>query len=261
MFQEKWFLGIFIVIILLGLITGIWLFKQNSVQAEQHSNEQHSNKDLIKSAWLHLGKENKTWSQKQQECETSLTEQGLRSIYCDVKQILDYNKLKEVSQLNVFRQGPHSNELNLKADQFGYYNQDFVIWLQKNLVPAAKDPAFKQVTQPLYERYLSKTARAFYKTHQVLMAQSNYLEEEQNAYLQHLDDRTLPELYLQEQFRGLADDLEAQGYDWYSANSAAGFWLRRKIDGTEGDFFLLLEKLIKTYDPELGGTEGASLKQ
>ncbi|NEO99936.1 MAG: hypothetical protein F6K58_14895 [Symploca sp. SIO2E9] len=86
------------------------------------------------------------------------------------------------------------------------------------------------------------------------MSQSSRLEAEQDAYLKHIENRTLPEFYLQEQFRDLADGLGAQGYDWYAANSAAGFWLRRKIDGTEGEFFLLLEKLIKTYDSDWGST-------
>ena len=39
------------------------------------------------------------------------------------------------------------------------------------------------------------------------------------------------------------------GDDWYLANTAGGFWVRRSIDGTDDQIFRLLTKLLQTFEP------------
>ena len=58
-----------------------------------------------------------------------------------------------------------------------------------------------------------------------------------------------PSSYLQERFRGYAEKRSAeQRGDFYNSVVACGFWVRRHIDGTDAEFFSILEKLLSTYD-------------
>ena len=223
----------------------------NAQYVEQIRGEKEE--ELIRAAWLGLNKSEMTWQEKLAECGTALTEQGLRSLYCDVKPFIDYRKLQIVSGLPIFRSGPHSRiKLNIYAPyRFGYYNPKFLKWLQKNIIPAEQDGSFKQQTQPIYEQKIRTTAKAFYATYQILLANSEKFEAIKHEYIEHLKNNTLPEIYLQEKFRWLSDYLATEGkYDWYAANTAGGFWVRRSIDGTDKEFFQLLRKLLKTYDQD-----------
>jgi hypothetical protein len=54
------------------------------------------------------------------------------------------------------------------------------------------------------------------------------------------------------------------GGDFYWGNvtaCAAGFWIRRSIDQTDGMFLNGLEKLLKTYDPDFISTQAKTLVQ
>ena len=52
--------------------------------------------------------------------------------------------------------------------------------------------------------------------------------------------------------RWLADYLTlAHDDDWYLAETAGGFWVRRSIDGTEAQVFRLVKKLLATFEPQV----------
>ena len=64
---------------------------------------------------------------------------------------------------------------------------------------------------------------------------------------------------LNEDCRWLADYLAnfqafQKGDDWYLANNAAGFWVRRSIDGTEAQVFGIVKKVLKTFEPSVLNT-------
>ncbi|WP_375506704.1 hypothetical protein [uncultured Nostoc sp.] len=259
------------------IIAGFTIFTLKSVQ----SSERGQPEEIIRSAWLGLNRSNATELEKYQECGTYLNV-GLRSLYCDIKPFIDYQKLRIVSGLPIFRK---DYNLTFKSEhEFGYYNPEFVKWLQKNIIVAEKKESFRQQTQSSYDTKIRDTARAFYTSYQILFASheefntfikqyqlvkkeyqlrldrgevnelrfnNNYEEFEviKREYFKHLESKTLPALYLQEKFRWLSDYLTTvENVDEYAANTSGGFWTRRSIDKTDKEFFRLLTKLLKTYD-------------
>jgi hypothetical protein len=55
---------------------------------------------------------------------------------------------------------------------------------------------------------------------------------------------------LQEDFRWLSDYLATErGDDWYLANTAGGFWVRRSLDGTEAQIFRMTKKILLAFEP------------
>jgi hypothetical protein len=145
---------------------------------------------------------------------------------------------------------------------------------------------FNAVSQLVYKNYIGPVARALYHSHEILFADAEaYRAFEQHYKLVKIDYLNNPptnelrfnsdpisfeqiksgyqtaleqgkplgsgtEEDLQEKFRWLSDYLAtARKDDWYLANTAGGFWVRRSIDGTEAQIFQLLTKLLKTFDP------------
>lgn len=151
------------------------------------------------------------------------------------------------------------------------------------------DSRFNQLTQAVYETYIKSLARALYHSHEILFANTQEFEKFKTRYeiagikyrerlerkevnesrfdnnvnlrsiedikadyLKRLGERIDPENgdFLQESYRWLADYLATEkNDDWYLANTAGGFWVRRSIDGTESQVFGLLRKLMKTFEP------------
>jgi hypothetical protein len=181
--------------------------------------------------------------------------------------------------------GPHETELNLNDKyRFGHYNPDFLQWLDKYIVPEGRDdPQYNRLTQLVYDTHIGPIARALYHSHKILFAdpatyrafetrfdivkkdyleklrrretQLSYFEKEvpkafesvKAAYLKSIEAKE-DELgfWLQEQFRWLSDYLAIDmGDDWYLANTAGGFWVRRDIDGTREQMFRLVRKCCK----------------
>ncbi|MBE9037577.1 ATP-binding protein [aff. Roholtiella sp. LEGE 12411] len=264
-----------------GLImTVLAIFAVSQLKSAQ-SAERGQREEIIRSAWLGLNRSDMTEPEKYQQCGTYLNV-GLRSLYCDIKPFIDYEKLKIVSGLPIFRKGYN---LTFQSEyEFGYYNPEFVKWLQENIIYAENNEIFRQQTQSFYDKKIRNTARASYRSYRILFAtpeefntfikfyqsaekeykerlyrrevntlmfQDNYetFEAIKREYLKHLENKTLPDGYIQEKFRWLSDYLSAvENIDWYAANTSGGFWTRRSIDGTNKEFFRLLTKLLETYD-------------
>ena len=223
----------------------------------QNQKEQ-STTATIKAAWLGLDKfnlKNNEYEKLFNQCQTIYADLGLRSLYCRVKPFINYQKLKEISELPVFVKGPHTDSLNLDANDFGYYNKNFVTWLRENINPGANDLGFRQLAQPLYDNYVQETARVFYKTHVELFNDYPSLEAVKNDYLQRIASYHDPfgefysvTGYFNKKFDAQVFNLWSEGYDELVVISAAGFWVRRSIDGTDKEFFRLLMELLETYD-------------
>ena len=144
------------------------------------------------------------------------------------------------------------------------------------------------VSRLVYKNYIGPVARALYHSHKILFADTvayQAFEQRYNAvkidYTNNPSNREIrfegepvpfeqiksgyqtaleqgkplgsgTEEDLQEKFRWLSDYLATdKNDDWYLANTAGGFWVRRSIDGTETQIFQLLTKLLKTFDPEV----------
>ncbi|NES64236.1 MAG: ATP-binding protein [Okeania sp. SIO2D1] len=262
--------------------------------------EQLRQQELVRSTWISL----KPIEINYEECGTWL-DYGLRYLYCRIKPFADYRKLIAISGLPIFRSGPHSDsELNFNADyEFGYYNPEFLNWIQENVIIDPGDNLLKQSIQSAYNDKIRVVARAFYQSHKILFANPEEFEAFKKKYRELLrtrktnvnmfsgdplefekikreyqnkiDNKTLPGcyfgeelspekcggMYLQEEFRWLADYLATQNEDSYEkiderenylylANVSGGFWVRRSMDGTEKQFFDMLTKLLSIYDKD-----------
>ena len=220
------------------------------------------------------------------DCRTYLDE-GFRYLYCRVRSIVSIEKVQSIAGISIFRPGgPHDKGLNLDdAHQFGHYNPEFLAWLNDYIIPQGMDNArFNMVSRLVYKNYIGPVARALYHSHKILFADTvadQAFEQRYNAvkidYTNNPSNREIrfegepvpfeqiksgyqtaleqgkplgsgTEEDLQEKFRWLSDYLATdKNDDWYLANTAGGFWVRRSIDGTEAQIFQLLTKLLKTF--------------
>lgn len=185
-----------------------------------------------------------------QDLGTWLPNRGLRGLYAKAQFAMNLAQLQKLSGHKIFGVGPHQNgKLHLtSANEFGHYNPAFIKWVTANGIPGGKNPKLRMELQPVYDKYLRRTARGFFVAHQNLMAQPARLKRVQARYLDLLDAEKDAGDFLQESFRPDADRLEKAGHDWYEVNVAHGFWVRRTIDGTADEFHILLATLLTTHD-------------
>jgi len=78
------------------------------------------------------------------------------------------------------------------------------------------------------------------------------IRDEYSELLERQDG--IPGLYFENKFFAVSDYLtNVMHDDWYMANTAGGFWVRRSIDGTEAQFFELVKKVLRTFEPQVLG--------
>lgn len=190
---------------------------------------------------------------------------GLRFQYAVLKDYASLEKIQEVAKLDVFNSGPHANGLNYASkNDFGHYNPAFVKKTFQTLKRVSKAPGFKKLGQKIYDGQLSGMAKSYYKAYQFINSSPKIPPYPRNSaeaptsldeVIQIYRNKMATEGedagdYIQEVFRPYSDSAEKADLDWYLSNVAAGFWVRRKMDGTYESFFELLEYVINTYDAE-----------
>ena len=211
------------------------------------------------------------------EEQTWLPEFGIRGLYCHVKDFLSYERLEALLSESIFAQGPHDGGvLNCKARwEFGYYNVDALNTLTEQVIlPSLTDVEFIAATQVSYDYYLKALARSYYAAYQFLATADaawvanpigvNYQDEEplyvdreliEASYLEHMEQQTLPDDFLQEVFREPTDRIvDESDPEWYNVNTAFGWWTRRSIDGSEQEFLRILELFLMSHDAEFWAT-------
>jgi hypothetical protein len=225
-----------------------------NAQAQILSQNQSNNSlNLIEETWQNFGQ---LYANPNQECpeeKTAIPQMGLRGLYCHIKPKINYQKLQELAGKPIFLKGPHSKtELNLDSKyEFGYYNPEFVQWFNNEVVGTiTKNPALVKATQPIYDQYIKNQVRSYYLVYLVINSSPRLREAQKLKYLELMETQTLPEMYLQEQFREFADEFASKDFSWYETNTAGGFWIRRSIDGTDQYFIEILDQLIEAFDPE-----------
>lgn len=185
--------------------------------------------------------------------QTWLPEYGMRGFYCHIKNGFNFAQLQSLVDMPIFLSGPHQNQqLDLTARySFGHYNPAFIHWLGNNIIPENPSPEFLQTTQAFYIAYIQSLARTYYLVYRILQLNPDYKEAEKQRYAQLIQSQELPEFYstsnyfdMQSNYAELAQYAEIE----FTVASAMTFWLRRLMDGTAGDFILVLKKLLKTYD-------------
>ena len=162
---------------------------------------------------------------------------------------------------------PGAFQADLLSDDFAHYETDFVEWLADNAIPGEDDPALRALTAPIYRAQFQRMARVYWLVYEDLTrggypgAAPPGVTRDYAVYLETgvlpasgadgvypgftmtaFSDRNLP----------LAERLAGPGGNvfgpLYEANTAVGFWLRRRADGSHAAFRDGLRRLLGTYD-------------
>ncbi len=199
---------------------------------------------------------------------------GVRGLACVAAQVVHPRTLLGRAGGQVFESGPHtanreSFQLDLSSERdFGRYNRAFVAWMIDNGIVGEGRPALRALTQPIYDGHLRQLARIYLLTFSDMAADgfpgstpagilSDYasflaggpIPEGAESYeggfsvlaFTELSETIVPRT-------GLRVDNEWTAK--YEANTAYGFWLRRRSDGTIGQWRDGLIRLLETYDAE-----------
>lgn len=154
----------------------------------------------------------------------------------------------------VFLKGPHKDEIDYNSAQFGYYNPEFVELVYHSLDTLLQDQTFKVGAQLLYNKHLKQLARTYY--HGYL-----FIHNRDKAVLKfNMDLDSLKLEYEQKMTNDMNFDSRPamtykflyamEGYDGSITNMVPGFWIRRFVDGTDDEFFNLLNLVIDNFDKE-----------
>ena len=193
---------------------------------------------------------------------------GTRGLACSAAQVVSPTAFVDRAPVAPFRSGPHTAtvsgvDLDLNAPAgFGHWDPQFVRWLTEAAIP--EGAAARAIAQPVYNRRVRRLARVFWLTHGDLTRKgfpdatpagplseyTRYLEAgaEPGASgfsvfdFTDLSDRQLPKLAL-----------PASVNEWeprYELNTAYGFWLRRRADGTHDEWLDGLRQLLTAFDAD-----------
>ncbi len=194
---------------------------------------------------------------------------GVRGIACAAGQVVPAPALVARAPAAPFRHGPHlvsRSNVRLELDaprDFGHYDPAFVRWLAGAAVP--RSSAAVALTRPVYERRVARLARVYWLTRRDLAGggfPAHVPAGTPAAYAAFLDGAPAPEGARHDEgfsvlaFSDLAETVAPRldlvvGNPWevtYEANTAYGFWLRRRADGTEALWHAGLRTLLARYD-------------
>ncbi len=197
---------------------------------------------------------------------------GARGLACIAGEVMDPVALIARAGGSAFDDGPHvatseSFRLDLTNERsFGHYSEDFVEWLIDNGIVGEGRPVIRALTQPIYDEHIRRLARIYWLTYEDMAADGfprstpagilsdyarfleggpipNGVEGYEGGFSVYaftdLSEGLLPRLDV-----GMINEWEAK----YEANTAYGFWLRRRADGTQEQWRDGLERMLETYD-------------
>lgn len=136
--------------------------------------------------------------------------------------------------------------------KFRSFNPEIIRWGYEHLIPAPSTEVGGGTAQQRYERQFTRFFRMMAEVYLTLLkndkSKNNY-DSEQLAYRQAIDEDQDGLSYLSKRYAGWLPDYDVQR-DWVSLTvpMAIGFWLRRGIDGTRGELWIGLKKVLRLYD-------------
>ena len=210
---------------------------------------------------------------------TWFTEFGTRGLACKAAQVVAPAAVLGRAPVAPFRSGPHAVsttgvDLDLgSARAFGHYDARFVEWLAEAALP---EGAARVAVRPIYRAHAARLARVYWLTHADLVrggfpastpagpltdyaaflsggpGESTVYDANGGFSVFAFTDRSerlLPQVGLP-----VANDWEVK----YEANTAYGFWLRRRADGTHGAWHDGLRRLLAAFDGEWLAAHGGA---
>tara|TARA_R110002096_G_scaffold91625_1_gene207237 strand:- start:8172 stop:8945 length:774 start_codon:yes stop_codon:yes gene_type:complete len=185
------------------------------------------------------------------ELPTWLPERGVRGLFNQVGGNLSLATFQKLVKGPLFLEGPHDGgAINCESEaEFGRYNPVAVAKLAKICRELTGDASFVAATQESYDSHVKRLVQTYYEAALVCQANPQWMETAREEYLKRVRMRLAGgfEFGLDRQFSDFAE--RSLGLDWYEANTAVGFWLRRSIDQSEAHFFSGVESLLQAYDP------------
>ncbi len=183
-------------------------------------------------------------------------EEGLRALYCRVRDSVNYRRIEQLAGMPVFVSGPHKDyKLYVRENDFGHYNPEFLVWAQKNLLPRKNDALYIATTKPLYDKFMRRMSHAYHRTYVQWSRNLDHFEKERR-YLVDMIAGKRPWSYLGarwqvDSLKTILDlDVERENLNEHHVATALRFWQRRSIDGTADEFFAALEAMLAIYDPD-----------
>ena len=172
-----------------------------------------------------------------------------------------------------FRSGPHRADggtlrLDLLSDDFAHYNPAFIEWVADHAI--VDGATARALIAPIYARHVRRLARVFWLVHEDLAA-GGFPERIPSGptadYARYLETGSVPPAGREPSYPGFSmitfsdrNDAIARrltgpgGTGYYSAlyeaNTAVGFWVRRRADGTASPFRHSLARLLAAYDAD-----------
>lgn len=191
------------------------------------------------------------------------------SYYCKALSRVTFEKLNSLLGYSVFGKGPHGTKtITLNHPyEFGFYNPDFPKFLLLNGVPFLQNltPTQAKLFQSNYDLYLREWIRVLYASRFKLGSFPEFYANEVERYKTLISEKRLEPFYLEKYrnflnpifldqeerkaipFRTFQGDAEFSGE---KTKTAVGFWIRRGVDGTEKDFYVLVKTILERYDRE-----------
>ncbi len=201
------------------------------------------------------------------DCRRGLTgpmkflDYGVRWTYCRFRRFINLHTLEALSGVPVFLRGPHVGpDPDFDSEDFGYYNRAFVEWAIGMLPPPGDTGAVAMVLARVYAEHLREPARTYLAAHDWVMYDSEKLvalgfgvPDSSPQFPEQARITVLTPELLQRRsvfLAGISGRLQETGFDYWLAESAPGFWLRRYQDGTNDLFYDLLLKLMRAFDAD-----------
>jgi hypothetical protein len=203
-----------------------------------------------------------TYPEPNKENDGTWLNVGVRYKYAVMKNYLSIEMLESISGDKVFLStGAHVNGLDFNnASDFGHYNPKFISTVHESLISFLMNDDTKEFTKGVYDNHLQMTARNYYLAYQFVNSEDVITWQNQEWTKQDIITVYQAILtgeiqkygtgadFLNEIYRAYADVMSNDGYDWYEADTAPGFWIRRSIDGTDDDFIGLLNAVLEEVD-------------
>ena len=174
---------------------------------------------------------------------------------------VDYNDFYDIQKFELLAAGLpvfSSGQKKFKAwgiqkngrQDFHHYNPAFMQWAFKHLVPQPNTLIADVKAVELYQAVFSRYFRMMAETHQYLLHKG--YSQEVSAYQRRWADQSFDGLrYLNERYAtGFESYRAIKGVSTMTAPMAIGFWLRRKIDGTDQILWKGISDFLKIYDGE-----------
>ena len=131
---------------------------------------------------------------------------------------------------------------------FHEYNPEIVKWGYTNLIPDPETKIADKTAQEVYDVVLSRFCRLMMESYAHL--EKVGFDREVANYRSKMEDDNFEALdYFENRYGGILTDYEdVEDYSGFKPSMAMSFWLRRRMDGSEAEFYKGFTKVMESYD-------------